>query len=419
MRMALDIPEGNRQREFLDYLNSALRQRIASSSGSATRLEDGRYVSTLTGPFRVNGIFIPLSWTLTRSADNRVLQSLEVESAEGAPPESHWHSTILEFVNSVLAASISSKRTSYFRRSFFFYIGSQLDGEYWLPGFRFAPVNPEEDQPFLINAERTVSIDMNIEAVDEMHAIALSEEASKRHAARLSLLLNHGLYRQDCGLRWGIPVENNGHIGSSVRYYSFYAPLKPDLDGMPLKGKACPLGKYKGSLTAKYTQAGTMLSLPKEARRILRNIDNAKPELRIAFDNGARLYQVGAVIGSQFPSAGLAYRVAAIDAISQANGSRSTIANFIKKHASQWPDLELLIDHLWGSIRSAHFHGGEFPLGEFSETRFMDLLLDTRETTTKMIHRNCYDLTREVIVNWMYRQLSSKGIENDSEELPV
>ena len=86
MRMELNIPEGNRQREFLDYLNSALRQRTASFTGSATRLKDGRYVSTLTGPFKVDDIFIPLSWTLTRSADNKVIQSLEVEStSEGAP----------------------------------------------------------------------------------------------------------------------------------------------------------------------------------------------------------------------------------------------------------------------------------------------------------------------------------------------
>lgn len=207
-----------------------------------------------------------------------------------------------------------------------------MDGEYWLPGFRFAPVNPKDEQPFLMNAERIVSIDMNIDAVDGIHATALCEEASKRHAARLSLLLNHGLYGRAHDLRWGIPFENNGHTESSVRYIRYYsgcAPLGPVLNSMPSKGIDCPLGKYEGSLSAKYTTQGTMLSLPKEARRILRNIDNAKPELRIAFDNGARLYQIGAVIRSQFPSAGLAYRVAAIDAISQANGSRNKIKHFI------------------------------------------------------------------------------------------
>jgi hypothetical protein len=128
MRIQLDIPEDNRQREFLDYLNSALRQRMASSSGSATRLEDGRYVSTLTGPFRVNETFITLSWTLTRSTDNKVLQSLDVESADGVQLESDWHLTVSEFVNSVFSATIASKRTQYFRRSFFFYVGRQIDG---------------------------------------------------------------------------------------------------------------------------------------------------------------------------------------------------------------------------------------------------------------------------------------------------
>lgn len=419
MRIPLNLPSGERQRDFLDYMNSALRTRTTSYSGSAGRRVDGCFVSTLQGPFTIGTVTIPLSWTLVRSSDNETIEEIVISGSEGAPPESEWQTAVLEFINSVLSATIAARRTTHFRRSFFFYIGTQLDGEYWLPGFRFAPVDPNDDQPLLINAERAIAIDMNIQAIDDMHAYMLSEESAKRIAARLSLLLNHGLYRPDQSVRWGIPFMSTEPVTEGKRYQMGYIPIRKAIVSMPEKGKECPLGKYEGSLTARYRFAGALLSLPKEARRILRSIDSTNPELRIAFDKGARLYQVGAVIGRQFPSAGLAYRVAAIDAISQANGSRAILADFIKKYASPSPDLDSITEYLWGSIRSAHFHGGEFPLGEFSQVRFVEPLMDTRETTQEMLNRYCYDLTREVIVQWMDKELSNnnKGQTDENSEL--
>ena len=47
------------------------------------------------------------------------------------------------------------------------------------------------------------------------------------------------------------------------------------------KGKTCPPGKYEGSLTARFRYAGRLLSLPPKARRILRHIDAATPEIRL------------------------------------------------------------------------------------------------------------------------------------------
>ena len=85
---------------------------------------------------------------------------------------------------------------------------------------------------------------------------------------------------------------------------------------MPEKGEQCPLGAYKGSLAARYRIAGELLSLPAQARSILRGIDDVDhPLVANAFDCGARLYQVAAVCGRFFPSVGLAYRVAAVEAV--------------------------------------------------------------------------------------------------------
>jgi hypothetical protein len=147
----------------------------------------------------------------------------------------------------------------------------------------------------------------------------------------------------------------------------------------------------------------------------LRNVDSADPELRLAFDSGARLYQVGAVIGGRFPSAGLAYRVAALDAISGANGRKDVLLDFARRHTAPSPDLEELIEYLWGSVRSAHFHGGEFPLGEFSPVRFFEPFMDSVEATEDQLHRLCYALTREAIVKWVDNELARAGAAEDEE----
>src|SRR5262249_43486075 len=139
LRIDLKLPPGERQREFLDYLNSALRTRVTAYNGSAGRLPDGRFESTVSGAFTLGTVTVPLTWRLVRAANDGTIETLEALGAEGAPPESEWQVAALEFVNSVLSATVAGKRTSYFRRAFFYYIGEQLDGEYWLPGFRFAP----------------------------------------------------------------------------------------------------------------------------------------------------------------------------------------------------------------------------------------------------------------------------------------
>jgi len=229
--------------------------------------------------------------------------------------------------------------------------------------------------------------------------------------------LNIGLYRPENSLRWVFIEEVDGAERESERHFLGLFNRRAVAASMPSKGEVCPLGEYAGSLTARYRSAGSRVSLPKEARRILRNLDSASPELRLAFDRGARLYQLGAVIGGSFPSAGLAYRVAALDAISGANGRKEVLLDFTRRYTAPSLDLEQLIDYLWGSVRSAHFHGGEFPLGEFSPVRFFEPFMDSVETTQVQIHRLCYELTREAIVRWIDNELARAGAAEDAETL--
>src|SRR6266852_4741262 len=145
MEFPLNIPAGKRQRDFLDHLNAALRQRTGSFSGDASVDEHGQFQSTMAGPFPVGADFTQLRWRLTKDAAGTLLK-VDVISVD--PTEQRgWETAASEFVTWVLAAAFVERRQQSFVRTFFYYIGPQLDGEYWLPGYRFGPAYPQDPQP--------------------------------------------------------------------------------------------------------------------------------------------------------------------------------------------------------------------------------------------------------------------------------
>lgn len=400
MDIPLNLKAGLRQRDFLDYLNSALRARMTNYGGSAGRLEDGGFFSSVSGSFPIDVGHAELSWTVFKSPDGE-LTHLSVEAVDANQSTGGWQSAAYEFASSVLAATLAERKGTFFRRTIFFYLGPNLDGEYWLPGFRFAPTLPNDPEPHLINAERPVCIDQVVDAIDDMQAHALAEEAARRHAARLSLLLNVGLYRHEHSMRWVLPIVDGQPATSSVRTYIQFNHPSAAATEMPNKGKVCPLGGYTGTLAARYRVAGELQSLPREARKILRGIDQADPLVADAFDRGARLYQVASVCGHTFPSVGLAYRVAAVEAISSADTSVKGFSEFMRKYVKSTDNIESLLQYLYGPARSGHFHAGAFPMGEFSRQSYFDPLMDMDSVHRDSIHRACHELTREAIVNWM------------------
>jgi hypothetical protein len=143
------------------------------------------------------------------------------------------------------------------------------------------------------------------------------------------------------------------------------------------------------------------MGTPREARKILRGIDRANPMIADAFDRCARLYQVASVCGRTFPSVGLAYRVAAVEAISAADNTVKGFSEFMRKYVKSSGDIESLLQYLYGSARSGHFHAGAFPMGEFSRQNYFDPLIDIDTAHHDSIHRSCDDLIREAVVNWM------------------
>jgi hypothetical protein len=397
MDVPLNIPRGARQQALLDYMNAALRISAGSYSGMAGVDGDGTFRSSVTGPFRLGERTVPLTWEVIKAADG-TLTKLSITSTEG----DDWEKPAYEFVTSILATTLAGTLGKYFRRAMFFHIGTQVDGEYWLPGYRFGPMYPEDPFPHLVNAERVVAIDQEVAATDDAHAHMLAMEAARRHAARLSLLLNAGLYPPDHTQRWVWPTVDGRPAEESVRMQLGFNRAGAYPGTMPEKASTCPLGKYRGSLTMRYRAAGELMSLPPQARRILRGVDNSPPLIADAFDRGARLYQVGLVCGQHFPSVALAYRVAAVEVMSRADPTTNGFSEFMRKYVRSEKNLDDLLKYSYGTARSGHFHGGEFPFGEFSRGDYMGPLFDSDQFHREGLFRVSYELTREAIVNWLF-----------------
>jgi hypothetical protein len=177
--------------------------------------------------------------------------------------------------------------------------------------------------------------------------------------------------------------------------------------------------EYSGSLTAQFSTGGLLIGLPAETRKILRGIDRAPPLIAESFDRAARLYQVATVCGRYFPSVELAYRIAAVDAVSVADPGCKGFSDFMRKHVRSRRDIEPILQYLYGAARSAHFHGGEFPMGEFSRSDTFNPLMDVEEAQRDTRHRAGFALTREAIVNWLLDMLpeaakkSRSGVATD------
>lgn len=169
---------------------------------------------------------------------------------------------------------------------------------------------------------------------------------------------------------------------------------------MPSKKKLCQLGKYKAKLDS--TDLTTdLLSLPPEARKILRGIESVNSIIAEAFDRGDRLYQVALVAGRAFPSVRLAYQIASIDAISQCLKGYKGFSDFVRQHVKERPELNQMLDLLYSSVRSAHFHGGKFPMGEYSIQSVFDPIMSTETVQLSNLQRFSFDLIREAIINWL------------------
>jgi hypothetical protein len=410
MRIPLNLSPGPNQMQFRDQLNSALRSISSISNSSGGFDKNGDFRSTTSGFFKLDSGDVGLTWSLIQTPD-AVLAALEVEPLGDAEPPPEWSADANAIITRTLTATVAERQQPFFRRVLFNYIGPILDGEYWLPGFRLAPLIPADEGPFLLGTERVVAIDMNVDAIDDVHASALAVERARRYSARLSLIMNLGFYTSVPDKRWVFQQSADGSFDSVRAHLGFFKPL-PELTSMPTKGALCKLGQPGKRLDEYYGVLGKPLRLPQETRRVLRGVDTAPPVVRDAFDRCARLYQVSLVCGRIYPSVGFAYRVAAVEAIVSASPDYENFSDFVRANVVPREDLDAVLDYLYGRVRSAHFHAGEFPSGEFERQAFFDPLSDATDLIRFDLEWRGSQILREAIVTW----ISNVLLEDSKEE---
>lgn len=412
MNFPLNIPNEKRQ-TFLDYFRANFRAKQAAFSGEARYLQDGSFETSVNGPFPINDHErVHLKWTLHITPSGN-LTEIAISCLDPLKNEEIWRESVQSFIYSVLTATISEKRHKYFRRNLFCYVGPPLDGEYWLPGppqFRFSPFDPS-DKELVWGLERVVCIDMEVEAIDEADALLLVDEKSRRYAARLSFFLDHDLYDPShipIENVWVIPYDHGKPPPEESRRYQralfFKAP--PPVISMPQKGQLCELGEFSGPLWEGSFIPGN-LKFPNNTRNILKSINVAGPQFEDAFDRCARLYQVSKANKIRFPSVSLAYEIAALEALAVKTEEYTNFKNFINRNFDK--ESIKVINSIYGNVRSAHFHGGSFPMGEFDFSYQGDPLLDNKIMERWQLEHKVRHVTKNIIVNILKRIVELHG----------
>jgi hypothetical protein len=260
LQLPIELPRGDNQIRFLDQLNAMLRAIATSSSGSAGADSAGNYYASSTSDFSLPRGVTSLSVAIVKDS-NGLLKQVDVTPIGIVAENSNWKAEISAMVTSALGATLAKRQATFFRRATFNYIGQALEGEYWLPGFRLAPIIADEPEPALMSAERVIVVDMNVTAIDDHHASALAIERGRRVAARLSLILGVGLYATPHEHRWYSIMQNGALVNARHRLgYATEQPL-----AMPKKSQLCELGSCNGSIAEPRRWTSDTLQPPKES----------------------------------------------------------------------------------------------------------------------------------------------------------
>lgn len=408
MEITLDLSK-EKCEIFQEYLHAAIRKLTGfpfGPSGSAGYRSDGRYAITMTIDLPVESGVITIRMTMAIEPDGS-LKKIELSPIADGIEDSKWSAPASNFITSVITSAFSAHLSRFFIRSTVCRTGGDLDGEYWLPGFRFAPAMAENEQSFLINAERYLYIDQEVDAIDQVHANDIASERALHYSARLSLILDTGLYTPPRGMKWFLENKEGEGLVSKLAYLGFKHPPCPD--EMPKKGVECRLGRFETSILDEHQYCTRLLMCPKETRKILRGLNNCQPDVREAFDSCARLYQISLTAGREFPTIRLAYQVSAVESITSNISGYKGFSDFIRKEYPLDNRANEFLDYLYGTIRSAHFHSGTFPLGEFNSKKIGWGIGNKESHQNFDIDREASKLIRRSIMNWVSREILPNG----------
>ncbi|PHD18273.1 hypothetical protein COF37_26045 [Bacillus wiedmannii] len=387
---------------FLSYLTRELEKDMvgrSSGGGSISYGDDGKD-PLLTGDFKGDDIIKlkvssdrVITLRFTSYWKNGVFDYIKVSSDT---PKTEWYEFIRKKVDMAWSATHSKKTKKFFFRSIYNYIGSRLDGDYYIANWRVAPASPE-NVPKWEKVENSFYLDMEIDGINEKHAYSKYEVKCNEITAILSVVLDKGIYKPSNEWLWGSIWGDNKSDLFKVGYKD-EAEVPSE---MPKKDKS-----RSGSFTeaprniVKYSDYYS-IKLPRGIRKLFRAYEVLDVIEKEAFLSAARMYQISISVGKNIDSVSSSYRIAALDALSkplrQNGGNKNAIISLVKKY---YPGYEEQIIRLYDSIRSAHFHQGVFRDQDIHGPK-RELFNAPREVFPNISEEELHLATRAILIKWL------------------
>ncbi len=386
--------------QFLEYFNLAIRKGGHEGS-SISYLPDGSVAETVRCALAASSdTNIPASWTITLKADG-ILAPLRIDVDDAAPDG--WQRAAEGVVREALVSVLESPKTKVFCREEFAYIGQPLDGEYYILNFRIAPSQPAFDDPFGFS-ENILLIDHYAEGVGGLQAHALGKVQAQKIASLLCVFLNAGFHKiPTTEHRWVYDAEGN----TSCLQLGYRSSL-PKPVSMPRKGTECRPGQAfevnRDEMEDALPRPVEFIRCPKDIRVLFSAYNALPPNEQVAYLGAAALFQIALTAGRNYPTVEMAYSVAAVDAL--ARGKQQSTKMFVQLVKDCCPNVPSQdVEYLYQRIRSAHFHVGSFPGGEFEPVNFGQLLV-LRNDELKRHNLRWYTraVMRFVLIRWLFKQ---------------
>ncbi len=406
MKIELQDLDAEKSQDFLNYFIAQLKEKNKSpflGDGSANFNALGQYESCIDDYAKTNDgeMTTAIFWKITQNEDGSIpfIEAISQSDIDINKCSDHINS----FVNTVLKLTLAEKKKTFYHRSYYCFIhGANLNGEYWINSkLRIAPLYPE-DNSSLLNAERIIVIDQLVDAIDQTHSYQLGDEQASLLSAQLSFLFDIGIYKPAHEQRWVLDRPEGGGFPIKNKRVPLGVWDEKRPKEMPNKGEICNLSKPVDSVYKYERPVGEDLAFPEETRKVLKAIDQTEHKNRLAFNNCCRLYQVALNAGGYHPTIRLSYMCGAVDAIQQQASEESGFSEFIRKYDPSANDE--LLDIIHSKIRSAHWHGGEFVMGEF-ESNWKEYLTNPNAHLRFNITRNAHKTMRTAILNWVFQEI--------------
>lgn len=396
---------------FLEYFKSTIRFEggmILGTGNLSARFNENEQLETTINcilEFR-NNKKVSMDWVIVQNAD-QTIPYFEAVLNDSSISQTEFEVEIERFINNVLFKSHADQSSIFFYRFQFGFLNNRnIEGEYWFANIdfkgskvRISPIFTEDRVSFSMNTEQLIAIDIEVQAVDQTNGYEKAYTLTNRFVALLSFILDIGLYKHNIEHRYF--AYTTDEIGLKTVYKkgftNFRDPHSQILTKMPLKSQYSKLGKFEGTLTDNIGRFRQDLKFPTNSKKIIKFIQECDPILKNTIINASQLYQLALTFGRYYPTVKAAYFYACIDCITKMPESKiKKFTEFVKFHN---PTVDKNILKIMSDSRSAHWHAGEFKLGENNYT--FDTLLDYKHNYNKFLELEIYATTRQTLNNWL------------------